>query len=250
MIHEHACLRAQAFIADRYGLREVLAPTTEFRAFYDRLGADPLAPCGALEAEGAQLARAAIARLQLKPWAPHICEALVATAAMVATGRSFWPADMLFSRLQEPSARHCSGGFVHRDASTGGHGPECGQCAWRDNGGLCSRFDPVIVTADEPACDGFESDVSCTRCGACCRGGYDSVTIEADDPVRGLHPELVIERSDYLEIKRQGTRCAALTGEQGNFACSIYQARPRCCAELELGSRHCLIARQRVGLSI
>jgi hypothetical protein len=40
---EHACLRVQALLAGRYGLRALLAPTTEHRAFYDALGPDPLA---------------------------------------------------------------------------------------------------------------------------------------------------------------------------------------------------------------
>src|SRR3990170_1447195 len=41
---EHACLRLQAVLAGQVGLRRLLAPTTDFRAFYDALPADPLAP--------------------------------------------------------------------------------------------------------------------------------------------------------------------------------------------------------------
>src|SRR5690606_22717231 len=41
---EHACLRLQAHLAGRVGLRRFFAPTTDFRAFYDRLPADPLSP--------------------------------------------------------------------------------------------------------------------------------------------------------------------------------------------------------------
>ena len=41
---EMACLRLQAFLADRHGLRAVLAPTTDFREFHDALPADPFEP--------------------------------------------------------------------------------------------------------------------------------------------------------------------------------------------------------------
>ena len=40
---EHACLRLQAVLAGRHGLRGLFAPTTDFRGFWDRLPADPLA---------------------------------------------------------------------------------------------------------------------------------------------------------------------------------------------------------------
>src|SRR5678816_969150 len=41
---EHACLRVQAVLAGQLGLRRLLAPTTDFRPFYDALPPDPLAP--------------------------------------------------------------------------------------------------------------------------------------------------------------------------------------------------------------
>ena len=43
-VHEHACLRLQAALADQYGLRAFFAATTMFRAYYDRLPSEPLAP--------------------------------------------------------------------------------------------------------------------------------------------------------------------------------------------------------------
>lgn len=68
LIREHACLRVQAVLADRHGLRTVLAPTTDFRAFYDALPADPLDGDG----EDVELARAALARTSEPPFAPFV----------------------------------------------------------------------------------------------------------------------------------------------------------------------------------
>ena len=41
---EQACLRLQASLTSAYGLRRVLAPTTDFRVFYDALPEDPFLP--------------------------------------------------------------------------------------------------------------------------------------------------------------------------------------------------------------
>jgi hypothetical protein len=43
-IHEHACLRLQAALADQVGLRQFFAATTMFRTYYDHLPTDPLLP--------------------------------------------------------------------------------------------------------------------------------------------------------------------------------------------------------------
>jgi hypothetical protein len=42
-VREQACLRVQAALLRRYGLRRLLGPTTDFRRFYDALPRDPLA---------------------------------------------------------------------------------------------------------------------------------------------------------------------------------------------------------------
>src|SRR4029079_14414051 len=41
-VREHACLRLQAWLSDRFGLRAVMAPTTPYRGYYTALPADPL----------------------------------------------------------------------------------------------------------------------------------------------------------------------------------------------------------------
>lgn len=80
---EHACLRTQAALAGRHGLRALLAPTTDFRVFYDRLSEDPLVPGAAAAADPSiALAQAAVCRAEEPPWAPHLDSALRATAVI------------------------------------------------------------------------------------------------------------------------------------------------------------------------
>jgi len=77
---EHACLRLQAWLSGGYGLRQVLAPTTDFRSYYDQLPPDPLSdendPAVGLAREGA-------ARSERPPWAPHLRQGLEATARII-----------------------------------------------------------------------------------------------------------------------------------------------------------------------
>ncbi len=56
---EHACLRLQATLAGRHGLRQVLAPTSPFRGYYDLIPADPLEPLPGWPLEERVVARAA-----------------------------------------------------------------------------------------------------------------------------------------------------------------------------------------------
>jgi hypothetical protein len=84
---EHATLRLQAALAGEYGLRASLAPTTDFRSFYDALPGDPLTlPAGETSGDGEAsvhkeiaLARAALARVDVAPWGPHLRTGLAAT---------------------------------------------------------------------------------------------------------------------------------------------------------------------------
>jgi hypothetical protein len=112
LAREHACLRTQAALAGRHGLRALLAPTTDYRAFYDRLSEDTLAPLAGDAAAGAPpgdasvvavgdapgiapgdpsiaLARAALGRAHEPPWAPHLEAALRATAAIAGVVAPF-----------------------------------------------------------------------------------------------------------------------------------------------------------------
>lgn len=88
---EHACLRLQAALADRHGLRRVLAPTSPFREYYDQLPDDPFAPLpGEPHVESIlTLAREAHARAFGPPWGVHLLAALDATAQIERTVAPF-----------------------------------------------------------------------------------------------------------------------------------------------------------------
>ena len=92
-VHEHACLRLQAALADQVGLRAFFASTTMFRSYYDRLPADPLA---AGDDPSIEMASAAWERAQQGPWAAPLREALERTALIaralngVTTEDSLW----------------------------------------------------------------------------------------------------------------------------------------------------------------
>src|SRR5262245_55271303 len=111
VVREHACLRVQAALSDRFGLRAAMAPTTPYRAYYAALPGDPLLAVGenSDEVETAARAAAACARFAASAWRAPIEEALAKTAATIgATG----------------GARHPLG------FALGPAGQSCGTCAW------------------------------------------------------------------------------------------------------------------------
>ena len=78
---EHACLRLQAWLTGQHGLRRALAPTTDFRSYYDELPEDPFAA----DADPVTVrARQGAARSAKAPWAPHLQDGLAATAKVLA----------------------------------------------------------------------------------------------------------------------------------------------------------------------
>jgi predicted aminopeptidase len=83
---ERATLRLQATLAERHGLREFFAPTTEYRAFFDALPADPLADAPPPELG---LALDGLRRARGRPFSPHLDDALVATATIVKAAAPF-----------------------------------------------------------------------------------------------------------------------------------------------------------------
>jgi Fe-S-cluster containining protein len=244
VVHEHACLRVQNQLAGPHGLRDLMAPTTEYRGYYDLLPIDPLAD----ESDPAvPLARAAVRRACAAPWSDALARALAQTALA----------------LEHPL------GFGAGPASE-----SCGSCAWQYLGG---RGRPVLrcrqsadrdgvgrrIRADLPACDRWETPVDCHVCGACCREAYHSVTVSVRDPVVWRQPGLVMRLGHRFEIRREGERCAALTVASAppsapsssdpipsrRYSCSIYADRPQACRDFQAAGRHCLDARRRVGLS-
>jgi hypothetical protein len=136
-------------------------------------------------------------------------------------------------------------------------GGTCGGCAWRyqsATGDRCRqaagpdgnghRVDPAF-----PACVRWEPPLACQACAACCREGFDRVTVGVREPVVWRHPSLVVRDGPRFSLERAGARCAALAEAEGAYACAIYPDRPFACREVTPGDRRCLSARRRVGLS-
>ena len=235
VVREHACLRVQASISDRFGLRAEMAPTTPYRAYYLALPRDPL---NGDDDQAIALAAAACARFDASAWRAPIEAALAETAVAMANGRT------------HPL------GFP-----LGPTGESCGTCAWAYDGGRgtpvtrCRQSAPANgegarTARSHPACVYWEPVVDCRTCGACCREAYHSVTVSMRDPVVWQEPDLIVRHGPRFEIRREGARCAALKVEgPASYTCAIYDHRPRPCREFAAGGRHCLDARRRVGLS-
>lgn len=261
---EHACLRLQAVLLGRHGLQKLLGPTTDFRAFYDALPDDPLTPRGD---PTITLTVLALGRAEKAPFAPHLREALEASATIARATASFaepspspteglaapedasGPSPLLDQWLlvEEAPPPHPSG----LPPARGRPGITCGTCTWRSGrGGRCRQANER-VRAEWPGCERWEPELDCQACGACCRAAYDCVQVSPRDPVRKKHPGLVVLRGPFLEVRRNGDRCAALVGGTPEpFACTIYDDRPRACRDFERTGTHCLVARRRLGLSL
>lgn len=284
---EYATLRLQSALLGPLGLRRVLAPTTEYRTFYDDLPSDPFLEREPSERSSIIRGRAAYARRLERPWGPHLEHALAATADILeqtARYRGTGPGDLL-GQL-EPRARvHRSGNPIHHAASAPG-APEhpgpflCGDCAWfleRASGRHgCRQAKSARIEREDIACSHFEPTLDCLACGACCREAYDSVDVSARDAAL-LPQSLLLKRGARYELPRPEHRCSALSGgtrlplhrpaipgpggeaeqvsppfylpSEDPFSCAIYDARPKTCRDFEKGSAHCLSARRRVGLS-
>jgi hypothetical protein len=244
---EHACLRVQWVLTGRYGLRTVFAPTTDFRAFWDRLSGNVLAD---RTERSVQAAIAALRRADQAPWAPALRDALVATAAIASAAAPFAATDTLWSGVTPSPPLHPTG-LPLGDAGT------CGDCAWRyEQRGVarCRQADAKIDAA-WPGCERHEAALDCQTCGACCRAAYHSVEVGRRDPCVKAQPTYVVDRGTYLELRRDGDRCAALHGGElerdhtTRYHCVIYDDRPKTCRDFTVGSAHCLTARRRVALS-
>jgi hypothetical protein len=238
-VREHACLRFGAHLAGRFGLRALMAPTTEYRAYYDALGTDPLAPD---PDPAVAIAGATRERFEASAWRAPIEDALARTAALAIP-------------------RHPLG------FPFGPESESCGSCAWIYQGGRgapverCRQGAPPSgdgprVSRALAACARWEPPVECRTCGACCREAYHSVTVSVRDPVVWKEPDLIARQGHRFEIRREGAHCAALVVDSArgadhdrSYACAIYENRPKPCRDFAAGGRHCIEARRRVGLS-
>jgi len=269
VVLEHACLRVQAALLSPHGLRQALAPTTDYRAYYDALPADPFEVDAPGEVEAILLARAGHARRAKRPWAPHLERALEATRDLIAAAKPYLPSDHVLASASEPPAGHPTG--LLPSFAGGAETRHCGECAWARGSGRKKRrcvLSDRKVKVTEAACAHYEKELDCLTCGACCREAYDTVEVAADD--RTLrHQELLAPRHGGYDVRREDGRCVALSGgqrleqrgrpprslplyrpSQERFLCSIYEDRPTSCRDFTRGSEHCLSARRTLGLSV
>ncbi len=246
---EFACLRAQAWLLDRHGLRRVFAPTTDYRAFYDSLGSDPLLGPDSRDVVRGKIA---VARSHRDPWAPHLALALVQTELLVRAAAPLAGPDSLLRDVEPPQKRHRNGKALSSADS------KCGSCVWFGTRGKCNAS-RVRVAYDEHACEAWEqaTHVECVACGACCREAYGAVLVSKRDAqtVAKRNPKLVVLRDEKYELERVeeagGTRCAALVVKSTDprYTCEVYEDRPKTCRDFTLRSSNCYDARVRVGLS-
>ena len=249
---EYACLRLQIALTEPFALRELMAPTTEYRVYHDAISGDPVRSG---EGVASQLAGDALNRADSETWRREIRQGLADTRAALDARASLGAA-------VAPSGLHPVG------FPFGGESKTCGGCAWFYRGGRGRAVNRCrqAATGEESGrrtealyrgCVRWEAPVDCLTCGACCREAYHSVTVAMRDPVVWKRPELIVREGHRFEIRREGERCAALSDRRGLpvlaeaplFSCNIYEDRPRPCREFEAGGRHCLVARRRVGLS-
>lgn len=92
-IREHACLRLQAALADRHGLRQFFASTTVFRRYYDQIPENALSPP---DDPAVVLAQAAMHRPESAAWLEILDDAIHRTRLIahavsdIADDTSLW----------------------------------------------------------------------------------------------------------------------------------------------------------------
>jgi Fe-S-cluster containining protein len=241
---EHAALRTQFVLCQRYGLSALFAPTTDFREFWDGLNDTVVDDRSLLSVRSAIVA---LHRSTTEPWSHALHGALRSTAS-IAQAASTWasPTSPSLWALQAMSAgapKHESG-LPGRHSTSGTRTTSCGTCAWRyTSRGVqrCRQLDSEhkretgtanstelgrSVQEQWPGCHRYEPTLDCLTCGACCREAYHSVQVAARDTFAAAHPDLLVNNADYREVKRvptfavavpdddqpTATRCAALAG--------------------------------------
>ena len=253
--HEYACLRLQRALLLPYGLEECLPATTIYRSYYDALGKRPLDSRRSAERALLRRSRAGHRRAQAAPYVQPLAVAL-GTTAQIASQASTLARDSLWKRYRpvplSPVPRHPMG-FPWGPADA-----TCDDCAWaRPNAAgrrrcvrsATGRGHGRYLNPDQLACSFFEAPLDCGLCGACCREAFDLIEVGQREPLARNRPELLSPGSRGLELRRVGGRCPLLVDAGGSYLCGDYAGRPRSCADFEQGSRNCLIARQRVGIS-
>lgn len=252
LVYEYACHRLQAALSAPFGLRAFMAVTTSWRPYWDGLPENPLEdgddPAIAIAQTGFKLAKT-------QPFESVLTRSLSATAAIADAVRSVAGSTSLWSLTR---SHHRLGSFLAENETL-----RCGSCAWAvvgKSGMRCRQHKPPGKTAppvspDEQACERWEQKLTaedCATCGACCRQGFDMVTVSARDPFLKLYPDLVqLQNEDHIVPRPDGI-CVALDGNGTAvtpYRCRHYATRPKNCQDFEVAGDACLLARRRVGLS-
>jgi hypothetical protein len=248
---EHACLRLQALLLRPLGLRRVLAPTTDFRAYYDALPEDPLEG----DDPAIPIAIAAAGRVSQAPWVPHVEEALAATAEIARATHRYvskdTAKDSLWARVEAPVENNAAGLPLAAPSSRAAS-HTCGTCVWaRRVGSKTTRclHARVPTKTDAPACERWEGALDCHACGACCREAFHTVLLRRGDLLRKKRPDLVTMIDGKPEMPRPDGLCPALAKDPRGWACTVYEDRPTSCRDFAMGGEACLTARRRVGLA-
>jgi len=255
LIQEHATHRLQAHLAQRWGLRELFAVTTDWRPHWDRL---PLHPLAAPNEPAAMMARAALARAKAAPFEAALRRAFAATRLIVSATLAAAPSDSLFQAARRAHP-HSIGGIQGPDDET------CGGCAWfqekpsSDGSGAClmhaiGEESPPVTATQTTACVRWEprlTESACIACGACCREAFQAVPVEDSSPLLRSHPDWIARDIEGFGpyLPRPLGRCVALSQHKAPWLCAVYEARPTSCRDFELNGPNCLEARQRVGLT-
>ncbi len=254
LVQEHATHRLQSHLAQRWGLRELFAVTTDWRPYWDRL---PLHPLADGDDPAIALARAGFARAESPPFAAVLRRAFAATRRIVEAAQPFAAPDSLLRRARR-ALPHPVGGLSGQSDAT------CGGCAWfqlqTPSRGRCAAHagldgQPRRTRATQPSCATWEpalEQADCLTCGACCREAFDAVPVEAASPLHTTHPHWIRRDLEGFGpyLPRPGGRCVALAPEHPPHVCTAYASRPQSCRDFERGSRNCLEARRKVGLSV
>ena len=271
LVYEYAAHRVQAALSDPYGLRNLMAVTTDWRPYWDALPNNPLLGD---DDPAIPIAREAFYLAKSEPFQSVLNRSLAATATIADAVRGVAGEGSLW-KLTQP--RHRLGSLLSTSNQN------CGSCAWA----VCSvesnlaneeksEVSAIIesqhsltcrqhkepgkpapaIAADEQACERWEpsfDEQECGSCGACCREGFDVLTVTDGDPFRKLHPELVQLRDDGLHcVPRPDGVCVALDGNgdpASPYRCRVYDTRPENCGDFEVAGDACMLARRRVGLS-
>jgi len=236
LVYEYAAHRVQAALAHPFGLRDFMAVTTDWRPYWDALPDNPLLDDGD---SATPIAREGFYLAQSEPFKSVLDRSLAATALIADAVRGIAGDGSLWG-LTRP--RHRLGALLLNSNQ------QCGTCAWAIRKSKAKATDSETgdskpegerfrfscrqhkepgkaapaVQPDEQACERWEprfDEQECGSCGACCREGFDVLTVTRRDPL------------------------------ESPYRCQHYETRPKNCGDFEVAGDACLIARRRVGLS-